>query len=403
VAAGGNMSNLEEMFVLNSIEPKVTLHTGDALTILKTLPDESIQMCVTSPPYFGLRKYLADDAPGKEYEIGLEQSAEEYVAKLVEVFREVRRVLRPSGVLFLNLGDSYWGSNQTGGTNSLEGSDKRIGRMFSNSQRADESRPPKNRFSKWQSDTEDSIQVSHTSSKQGRHSVYKPKDLIGIPWMVAFALRADGWWLRSDIIWHKPNPMPESVTDRCTKAHEYIFLLSKSAHYYYDNVAVIPEGSNSISQTTHTRNLRDVWTIATKPFPGSHFAVFPIEIPTRCIKAGTSEKGACPKCGAPWARVVSKSRIATRPGNDSKYEEGHYNNKRYLTDTTTTGWQSTCTCNAGDPVPCVVLDPFSGAGTTGVTCVELGRDYIGIDLNAKYNEMAQKRIAEAQLQIRMEF
>lgn len=373
----------------NSVEAKVNLHTGDAITILKTLPDESIQMCVTSPPYYGLRKYLADDAPGKKYEIGLEQSPEVYVAKLVEVFREVRRVLRDDGVLFLNLGDSYWGaggnfSDYSCGPNGID-------------KNRDQARPPKNRFSKWQSDTEDSIQVSHTSSKQGRHSVYKPKDLMGIPWMVAFALQADGWWLRQDIIWSKPNPMPESVTDRCTKAHEYIFMLSKSAQYYYDADAVrepyaeasLPRAMRGLSadnkwadgapgSTAHSisqarpnaklsgsgqafggdghkgyidangrllinpagRLARSVWTITTKPFKEAHFATFPVEIPTRCIKAGS------------------------KPGD-------------------------------------IVLDPFSGAGTTGIVCVELGRDYIGIDLNAEYNEMAEKRIAEAQLQIRM--
>ena len=287
---------------------------------------------------------------------------------------------------------------------------------------------------------------------------YKPKDLMMIPARVAFVLQADGWWLRSEITWIKGNPMPESVTDRPTKATEKIFLLSKLSHYFYDADAVrepyaessLPRAMRGLSadnkwsdgapgSTAHSisqarpnaklsgsgqafggdghkgyvdangrllinpagRNLRDWWYINTKPFKDAHFAVFPPEIPECCIKAGTSEKGRCPKCGAPWKRIIDKSRVATRPGNDNKYDEGHYNNKGYFTDTTTIGWQPTCDCNAGDPVPCVVLDPFSGAGTSGVVAVKLGRDYIGIDLNAEYNEMARQRIADAQLQMRM--
>jgi DNA modification methylase len=178
------------------------------------LADKVVQCCVTSPPYYGLRDYGVDN------QIGLEETPEQYIAKLVAVFREVKRVLRNDGVVFLNLGDTYIN-----------------------------------------------------------------KQLLGIPWRVALALQADGWWLRNDIIWHKPNPMPESVTDRCTKAHEYIFLLSKSARYYYDNEAVF----DTIDDTPSGRNRRTIWTITTKPYPGAHYAVFPPELPEICIKAGSAE------------------------------------------------------------------------------------------------------------------
>jgi hypothetical protein len=270
----------------------------------------------------------------------------------------------------------------------------------------------------------------------------KPKDLIGIPWRVAFALQADGWWLRQDIIWAKPNPMPESVTDRCTKAHEYIFLLTKSARYYYDNEAVKeaamsehqarykydfwPDGTkehngsgrpNMAANTSGkkeydgTRNPRSVWTITTKPFKGAHFATFPPEIPTRCIKAGTSERGACSVCGAPRERVVEKGDFVSSTGDNRKpvniRSSGRLSNtnnndsqpthiggwvlgKREITPI---GWQPTCSCNAST-VPCIVLDPFAGAGTTLCVAKQLGRDYIGIELNPDYvNKIILPRLA----------
>jgi DNA modification methylase len=222
----------------------------DVMDGLRSMPDGVVQCVVTSPPYWGLRDY------GVEGQLGLEKTPEEYVAKMVEVFREVRRVLRDDGTLWLNLGDSYTGSGVNDGrTNAgLNQGNAREGNLGS-------SRP--------------------NTKIEG----LKPKDLVGIPWRVAFALQADGWYLRSDIIWAKPNPMPEGVTDRPTKSHEYIFLLSKSARYFYDAEAIAEACVNDNT----TRNKRSVWTVATAPRKGSHFATFPLELPELCIKAGTKQ------------------------------------------------------------------------------------------------------------------
>ena len=305
--------------------PIDTIIQGDALTRLKELPSESVDCCITSPPYFGLRDY------GVEGQIGLEESPEAYVSKLVEVFREVRRVLKKEGTLWLNLGDSFASGKGTcfnpgGGSSSLGKSRKEAG----------------------------AHPLDRGNISDLRASGLKPKDLIGIPWMVAFALRADGWWLRSDIIWAKPNCMPESCKDRPTKSHEYIFLLSKSKRYFYDNEAIKEAATNgerfhgsylgggNPTQSRNgrddennrlaTRNKRTVWTVATKPFAEAHFATFPEKLIEPCIKAGCPEGGIC-------------------------------------------------------------LDPFFGAGTTGLVAKKLGRHYIGIELNPEYIGMAQKRIA----------
>lgn len=356
---------------------------GDCLETLKTLPDGCVQMACTSPPYYSLRDYqtasweggdpecqhstgnqvnITKDAgtnrdgvyssgvrPGSDNtycrkcgacridsQIGLEESPKAYVAKLVEVFREVRRVLRDDGTLWLNLGDSYAGSggyypdspsNQAG---TLQSAGNRNGNRN---------------------------KVGATPKIEG----IKPKDLFGIPWMVAFALRADGWYLRSDIIWHKPNPMPESVTDRPTKAHEYIFLLSKSREYYYDADAVkeaavygenratyiggterlreaniakgglIPSDKGMTRIKTETRNRRSVWTVATAPYSGAHFATYPPDLIEPCILAG------------------------------SKPDD-------------------------------TVLDPFNGAATTGLVALKHGRKYIGCELNEDYITLSHKRL-----------
>ena len=239
----------------------------------------------------------------------------------------------------------------------------------------------------------------------------KPKDLVGIPWRVAFALQADGWYLRQDIIWHKPNPMPESVTDRPTRSHEYLFLLAKSAKYHYDQAAganVSPSGNalcNSV-MVTATRNRRSVWTIATQRFPEAHFATFPEKLVEPCILAGTSEKGCCPACGAPWTRTLERTEDIDESARGSRFDAGKTGSRdgggrtqkgeRYRT--ISTGWQAGCACDAGDPVPCLVLDPFSGAGTTGVVCVKTGRRYVGIELNPEYVAMSERRIRRAQAQ-----
>ncbi len=306
------------------------IHVGDVLDVLRALPDGSVDACVTSPPYWGLRDY------GMEGQIGLESTPEEYVARLVDVFREVRRVLIPHGTCWVNLGDSYaaGGAGAPSTKSTLSGNGHHGG-------------GPK----------------MHAGSAMTRNAPpgLKPKDLVGIPWRVAFALQDDGWWLRSDVIWAKPNPMPESVTDRPTKAHEYVFLLTPSGRYWYDADAIREAHVGPLhapGNTTHNgrltssmghvdeparvwgspagRNARSVWSIATQPYPEAHFAVFPEELPRRCILAG------CPEGGT-------------------------------------------------------VLDPFTGSGTTLAVARSLGRRAVGIELNPAYAELAARRTRQLSL------
>ena len=304
---------------------------GDCLKVLKTLPSQSVKTCITSPPYFGLRDY------GHSDQIGMESTPDAFVARLVEVFREVRRVLTNDGTLWLNLGDSY--SANGGAHGGRDDNQRGVG-----------------------------AKRTHDNGGGDQHlgrvpSGLKHKDLIGIPWRVAFALQADGWYLRSDIIWHKPNPMPESVTDRPTKAHEYLFLLSKSERYFYDAAAIsepaihagktvmlgeksfskgqakgaglIPSGNATVDSVVvgNTRNRRSVWTVPTRPFRGAHFATFPTTLVEPCILAGST---------------------------------------------------------SGD----LVLDPFNGAGTTGLVSLRNGRNYIGIEINPEYAKIANDRLVD---------
>lgn len=298
------------------------IYCGDCIEVLKTFEDGSIDCCITSPPYFGLRDY------GIEGQYGNEDTLNEYIEHMVATFSEVRRVLKDEGTLWLNLGDSWAGSSQGRGTKNVSAkqlSNKGTGHMFSN------------------------------TSKLRHVQGCKSKDLIGVPWMIAFALRDLGYYLRQDIIWAKGNPMPESVTDRCTKSHEYIFLLSKSRRYYYDN-EIIKEpakypndnrgarkdsrrgtGMNSMSGSTgKMRNKRDVWFINTKPNKEAHFATFPDTLIEPCVLAG------CPEGG-------------------------------------------------------VILDPFIGSGTTAIVAKRHKRNYVGIDINPEYATLAEKRICEVHL------
>jgi DNA modification methylase len=305
------------------------IYTGDALEVLKTLPDNSVHCCITSPPYYGLRNY------GVDGQIGLEDTPEEYIDRLAAVFMEVRRVLKHDGTLWIVIGDSYAGSGRGIGDVNKKGIQQK---------------------------------ASYTGDllKPCRFAGYKNKDLMGVPWRLAFALREAGWYLRQDIIWHKPNPMPESIRDRCTKAHEYVFLLSKSAKYYFDHAAMLEpamydgrkdttaKGSpkyatnsvaksiNSLANGVHehwphtienlpARNRRSVWTVPTHAYRGAHFATFPPDLIKTCIAAGSPHDG-------------------------------------------------------------IVLDPFMGAGTTGLVAKQLGRHYIGIELNSDYIKLAQERI-----------
>lgn len=369
---------------------------GDVRAALDSLPAASVHCCVTSPPYWGLRDY------GVAGQIGLEPTVDEWVATLVDVFERVRRVLRDDGTCWVNLGDSYCAGRPGGETgSSLQAGGKQ-----------------------------------HRHSKNGLSKIgaAKPKDLIGQPWRVAFALQAAGWWLRSAIIWHKPNPMPESVTDRPTSAHEYIFLLTKAPRYFYDADAVrepaLGTGGNGSWGTRGDakrapdkrddlptescpykadRNLRDVWSIPSEPFPGAHFATFPTRLVEPCIKAGTSERGCCPACGAPWVREVERERTfesgSGRAGNMPVGKHGAnlqgggetLDIRRGPTlHTRTTGWSPSCDCDVIDePVPCTVLDPFGGSGTTALVANRLQRDGLLCELNPEYAAMAAARIRES--------
>lgn len=304
----------------------MTYAIGECRAIMRTLEAGRFQCCVTSPPYWGLRDY------GHAEQLGLERTPAEYVANMVDVFREVRRVLRPDGVLWLNIGDSY--ASAAGGYDE-SGSVGVTSMAVSAATRA--------------------AVVAHRGRKPP--SGLKPKDLCGIPWRLAFALQADGWWLRQDIIWHKPNPMPESVTDRCTKAHEYLFLLSKSERYFYDKDAIaedaVWEGQGRSSresrpsampgapshvglrkeEITGKRNARSVWTIATQPYTGVHFATMPPALSERCILA------------------------STRIGDE-------------------------------------VLDPFLGSGTVGMVAERNGRRWFGCELNPAYESLIKQRTAQ---------
>jgi DNA modification methylase len=332
----------------------------------------------------------------------LEPTYQLYVEHIVTVFDELRRVLRGDGTLWLNLGDCY--ATGAGKVGAQVRDSKAITANLPNFQ---PNRMPQ--------------------------SGLKPKDLVGIPWRVAFALQDAGWWLRQDIVWAKPNPMPESVTDRCTTAHEYLFHFSKSARYFYDSEAtkepaantgggtraapdkaaragiVMNKGlaTNGTGATTlrakgaATRNKRSVWAVASAPYAGAHFATFPPALIEPCILAGTSERGVCPKCGAPWVRVVDRaSRDDCRYTDTGFPGEGKDRGRRIASggvgigaSAQTIGWRAACSCDAG-AVPAVVLDPFLGAGTTARVADRFARDCIGIELLPKYAAMADRRTRE---------
>jgi DNA modification methylase len=311
-----------------------------------------------------------------------------YVCRMINVFREVRRCLRRDGTLWLNLGSTMAASRS------------------------------------YQVRDNKHVEVGNDMAATVPKG-FKPKDLIPIPWMVAMALQRDGWWLRSDIIWAKPNPMPESCTDRCTKSHEYLFMFAKSANYFWDaeairepytpdsrKVTTVQSGNGAIGlkgisereRWAHAgRNKRTVWTVATEAYGGCHFATFPSKLITPCILAGTSARGCCPKCGAPWERIVEKSGGTTgkswhnhendlgrgqRGGDDGNVAADAWSRGDYKVETT--GWQPGCT-HGLDPVPCTVLDCCAGSGCSGMVALELGRKAVLIELNPAYVKLIEER------------
>jgi DNA modification methylase len=383
-----------------------TVQVGDCLQLLSRLAAGSVHCCVTSPPYWGLRSYLPEDHPDKATEIGTETTPKEYVERMVRIFQEVRRVLHRTGTLWLNLGDSY----ARGCT----------GRADGGSPACDD----------WQR----SLPVE--KADRPRPVDLKSKDLVGVPWMVAFALREDGWYLRAENIWSKPNPMPDPVRDRTTRSHEQLFLLTKSERYYYDQEAIrephqmrpqrrpaghkrrrtgpgLPEHTWSgtkrdepeVDGNPAGRNKRSVWTLSPEPIclGGRVIAVMPTKLALPCILAGTSARGCCPHCGAPWEREVERTSMLLRPGPGRAQLQQSSPGAASRTAATgtmlapatvlTTGWCQTCSCPEHTPVPCTVLDPFAGSGTTGLVAAHNGRNFLGYEINPDNAELARARIA----------
>jgi DNA modification methylase len=457
-----------------------TLRQGDVIEVLRTMPAASVHCVVTSPPYFSLRKY-GDDSR----ELGQEASPAEFIANLVAVFDEVRRVLRPDGTLWVNIADSYANDSKWGGMTSGKHVRALHGGAVGRSKRA---------------------------------TGLKPKERCAVPERLVLAMSDAGWWYRDEVIWHKPNPMTFSGTDRTTPAHEKVYMFTQAAHYFYDQeairepikassiarlgqsslggqagstranggaktngnmkpvlfggnewrpqlkralelareggltdahlAAIRAVGLNNVGRAAETQsgagrnteevqrlaaeakevlggyfrefltsggaNRRSVWTIATGNFREAHFATMPEALAVDMIKAGTSARGCCPGCGAPWEREVEPVFTSHDADTDSAYEKGSNANRlarlrqaaraaggEYVNERITTAWTPTCGCGVADPIPCTVLDPFNGAGTTGVAALGLGRSYIGIELYPEYVEMSERRLRGTQFGIGM--
>lgn len=381
--------------------------TGDVRAVLPTLPAKRYHCVATSPPYWQHRDYGTHD------QLGSEDTPQEYVDNLVAIFREVKRVLRDDGVVWLNLGDAYANSGGKGGRKDVHPAIVSRRRQQTN--------------------------------LQPRAAKSMEKQLLGLPWRVAFALQDDGWLLRPDVIWFKTNPMPTTAKDRPCSSHEHVFLLAKSPRYFYDRYATMedvsgtarPRGSGvnpkaaifdnsvrprpkqnasmsaALAGIVEKRFKRDVWSISTQPFKGAHFATFPELLVEPCILAATSAHGCCNVCGTPWHRSVERTRTPTRPARESKLFDagivptdaagrkraGNRDPERHVSSYATTGWQPGCDCPtsqvARPPVaPCRVLDIFGGSGTTAVVAVDLGRDCDVIESNREYAAMACRRVAK---------
>jgi len=456
------------------------------------LPDESVQCVITSPPYWGLRKYSGvqdlvwgDNSCEHKWQVnkhrvasggytgstldsqkgdlrpsliealrfkwqdsfcslcgawkgsyGLEPTPEMYIEHTIEILREIRRVLRKDGVVFWNIGDSYAGSNSgKGDYREKRGLQKDIY----------DYEHPQAKAGKWDKWRRGVGGEQHGVSLSGIPIApgLKPKDLCLIPFRVAIAAQEDGWWVRSVIIWSKPNPMPESVTDRPTESHEYILMLTKSKNYYWDADAVRepsiddesytgrrPRNINTIGlrdpehyafmgsvnhngklrfgQSYPQRNIRSVWEFPTQPYPEAHFAVFPEKLPEICIKAATPEIGCCSKCGAPWERITKKVRpprlkrsVGSLDRNDPDRPSGDELKEWYKNNPPKElGWQPTCKCNA-DKVPSIVLDPFLGSGTTLWVAKKLGRRAVGYELSGAYCALSLERNRQMVMELKI--
>lgn len=455
---------------------------GHVLEQLRKLPANSVHCVVSSPPYWNLRDYRM---PGQ---IGLERTPQEYVRTIRKVFREIRRVLRPDGTVWLNLGDCYTASGCGGATWGKSGLKGGL-ESQNQSKMVYGAGPRLGHKSSFRRDRMARQDTPHKSAPR-----LKPKDLVGIPWRVAFALQDDGWWLRSDIIWAKKNTMPESVSDRPTKSHEYLFQLAKSEEYFCDMAAIREPmsetsykrafqpsfdsqngGQKDVGRSRNTssrkslvnlrdkmlaepiagRNKRDVWFISTEPFSMefctgcrtaysgieyvalcdgpdkkkicacgkcdawlSHFATFPQELVEPCVLAGTSERGVCTACGAPWRRVEEKAQperedTAVVPRNErdglsnqAGMERVGMNHRDYSdwlahNPAKTVGWVPSCECAGAGVEPAIVLDPFMGSGTTALVALRAGRRFVGVELNPDYIALATARIHREKIQKRM--
>jgi DNA modification methylase len=379
-------------------DSRTAILQGDVSQALRMLPPASVDCAVTSPPYWGLRDYglppqvwggqagcihdwlnshagsVCGSCSAWRGQLGLEPTPELYVAHLVEVFRELRRVLKPEAPVWVNLGDCY-----NAATNAPR-------------------RPSANRVGYWQAG-------GSMGDRRVRAKDLKPKDLVGIPWRVALALQADGWYLRSDVIWSKPNPIPEGVRDRPVRSHEYLFLLAQQPRYFYDPDAVrepaVGEGQIERSMPgaplRRGRAQRSVWTLPTQRYHDAHFATFPERLVELCILAGTSAAGCCPGCGRAWQRQICTryanpgNRRSNGPRSLERRHESPGFRKRLVRLVEGEAWRPNCQCGI-DPIPATVIDPFAGSGTTLAVARRLGRRSMGIELSPDYVEMARRRL-----------
>jgi DNA modification methylase len=412
----------------------ITTLYGDCAAILPTLPERSVQTIVTSPPYFGLRSYLADDHPQKALEIGSEPlhdclgwargnapCGDCYVCALRAVFASCWRVLRDDGTLWLNIGDTYHNPRKWGGRSSNKNAHSAAGGY------------PRSRMGTSALPGRAAADVAHAPGRSHPLPGLKDKELIGIPWRVALALQADGWTLRNEIIWWKKNPMPESPDDRCARDHEPIYLFSKRPDYFFDAVAIMepargtgpasfrrvgsPRAQSLVpgQHGTHrldraddlpaeTRNARTVWSLATGSYDGNHYASFPEALAARCILAGSAAR-ACEHCGAAWERIIEKEFVPQQDVEDAAGRRKRLDRSsnwdgvpRGTNRITTVGWRSRCRCANAGAGRSVVLDPFCGTGTVLRAAERLGRDSVGIELNEEgYAPLIEARTDRLQL------